>query len=290
MVPPIPLQFLEVEGYRLAYQEAGRGSPVLFVHGSMLDYRAWAQQMPAFAGAHTAMAVSLRHCYPERWDGRTGEFSVQRHCEDLAAFIRARGHGPVHLVGHSRGGAVALELALRHPALVRGLVLADPGGLEGLLPDTPEGLAMADESVRMFARLRDDLAAGDEQNAARVFVDALGGPLAWERRTASQRQMLLDNITTGPACAERPRWERAQLAALPGPIFLVTGARSPRRYHLMLPELQRCNPQVKALHVVPDAAHAMNRENPAAFNAAVMDFIAGHCSEKMDDTSRGLVA
>ena len=73
-------------------------------------------------------------------------------------------------------------------------------------------------------------------------------------------------------------------------IFLVTGARSPRRYHLMLPELQRCNRQVKALHVVPDAAHAMNRENPAAFNVAVMDFIAGHCSEKMDDTSRGLVA
>jgi pimeloyl-ACP methyl ester carboxylesterase len=137
---------------------------------------------------------------------------------------------------------------------------------------------MAGESATMFAQLRDDLARGDVSRAAHAFVDGLGGAGAWDRRTPSQKQMLLDNIATGPACAERPRWTRRDLATLAGPILLVTGARSPRRYSLMLAEMKRCNAQVTGLVAIADAAHAMNRENPAAFNRAVLEFLAEHCA------------
>ena len=274
------LAFFDVDGYPLAYQEAGAGAPLLLVHGSMVDYRAWASQVPAFAATYRTMAVSLRHCFPEHWDGAGGDFTVSRHADDLAAFILGRKLGAVHVVGHSRGGAVAIQLALRHPALVRSLVLADPGGLEALLPDTAEGRVMAGESARMFAQLRDNLATGDAVSAARAFVDAMGGTGAWDRRTQEQRQMMLDNIATGPACAERPHWTPEDLADLPGPILLVTGARSPRRYPLMLAELARCNARVVRLVVIPDAAHAMNRENPAAFNQVVMTFLADSASER----------
>ena len=65
-----------------------------------------------------------------------------------------------------------------------------------------------------------------------------------------------------------------QLASLPGPLLLVTGERSPPRYALMLSELRRLNANVADLVTIPDAAHAMNRENPGAFNAAVMNFLA----------------
>jgi pimeloyl-ACP methyl ester carboxylesterase len=272
------LAYFDVDGYPLAYQEAGEGAALLLVHGSLIDYRAWALQVPAFAAAHRTIAVSLRHCYPERWNGVGGDFTVSRHADDLAAFIAGRKLGPVHLVGHSRGGAVAIALALRNPALVRSLILADPGGLEALLPDTLEGSQMAGESVRMFARLRDDLATGDPWCAARAFVDSLGGAGTWERRTPEQRQMLMDNIGTGPTCAERPRWTREDLAALKGPILLVTGVRSPRRYPLMLAELERCNARVTGCVSIAEAAHAMNRENPAAFNETVLRFLAGQRS------------
>jgi pimeloyl-ACP methyl ester carboxylesterase len=57
-------------------------------------------------------------------------------------------------------------------------------------------------------------------------------------------------------------------------MLLVTGVRSPRRYPLMLAELMRCNPRVSGLVTIPDAAHAMNRENPAEFNRVVMEFLA----------------
>ena len=140
----------------------------------------------------------------------------------------------MHLVGHSRGGAVSITLARQHPHLVRTLTLADPAGLEGLLPDTPEGRRWSVESMAMFARLRGDLAEGDTDAAARNFVDTLGGSGAWDRRTPAQKQLLLDNLATGPACAQRPRFVAADIAALHLPVLLVTGAASPRRYAAML--------------------------------------------------------
>jgi pimeloyl-ACP methyl ester carboxylesterase len=247
---------------------------VLLVHGSLIDARAWGAQLDAFKSQYRAIAPGLRHCWPERWDGKGEGFTVEQHAADLASLIAAQRLGPVHVVGHSRGGAVAIQLALTHPALIRSLVLADPGGLEALLPDTPEGRQMAAESATMFARLAADLATGDQVRAARNFVEALGGEGAWERRSAEQRQWLLDNIATGPACAQRPHWSREVLAGLPGPILLVTGARSPQRYPLMLAELARANPNVRGVVTIPNAAHAMNRENPAEFNAAVVRFLA----------------
>jgi esterase len=276
-VRPAPLDglaYFDVDGYPLAYREEGSGPPLILIHGSLSDYRSWNLQRADFSRAHTTIAVSLRHCYPERWDGRGDDFTVRKHADDVAAFIKGRRLGSIDVVGHSRGGAVAVQLALDHPALVKRLVLADPGGLEGLLPDTVEGRTMAEESTRMFAQLGADLADLDAEAAARRFADTLGGPGAWERRTAEQKRMMLDNITTGPACAERPRLSLADLAALSMPILLITGARSPRRYGLAMTRMQASLASSSAVVSIPDAAHAMHRENPDAFNAAVLRFLA----------------
>ncbi|MES2976965.1 MAG: alpha/beta hydrolase [Pseudomonadota bacterium] len=276
-VPHPDLERVDVGGYALAVRRQGQGAPLVLVHGSLSDYRSWALQMPAFAAHYTTLAPSLRHCWPDHWDDASSDFNVEQHAEDIAALVDTLG-ASAHVVGHSRGGAVALQLALRHPERVRSLVLADPGGLEGLLPDTEAGRAMGRESAQMFAALRDTLAEGGPLAAARAFVDALGGTGAWERRTPGQQQLLLDNIETGPACAERPSWTAGQLAGLACPIQLITGARSPERYPLMIAELARCNANVKSTVIVGDAAHAMHRENPAEFNAAVLDFLATQCA------------
>ncbi len=273
-----PTRFVEVNRYPLAYVEAGTGPALLLIHGSISDYRAWIHQLGVFSGSHRTIAVSLRHCFPEHWNGVGGDFTVEQHADDLAAFISVKEIGAVHVVGHSRGGAVAISLALRHPQFVRTLVLADPGGLESLLPDTPEGRHMAGETEQMFARLSRDLATGDAEAAAREFVDSLGGPGTWSRRSPEQRQILLDNIHTGPACAQRPRLTRADVASLDLPILPLTGAKSPPRYALILEAMRTANRRVSDIVTIESAAHAMNRDNALAFNAAVLDFLARHGS------------
>ena len=269
------MRLCTVNGYPLAYVESGTHLPaLLLVHGSINDYRSFDEQMAPLSAHARTIAVSLRHAYPERWDGASGDFTVEQHAADLAAFIHAQGHGPMHVLGHSRGGAVALQLALTHPQAVRSLILADPGGLESLLPASAEGEAMARQSAEMFARLRDNLAKGDEAAALERFVEDLNGPGAWARRTPAQRQVMLDNVRTGPACAQRPTFTRDDITSLAMPILPVTGEKSPPRYRLVLDAMRALNRHVAAVVTIAGASHAMHREKPAAFNAAVRDFIA----------------
>jgi pimeloyl-ACP methyl ester carboxylesterase len=66
-----------------------------------------------FAEQYRVIAISLRHYFPEPWDGRGDDFSILQHADDLAEFTRKLELGPVHLLGHSRGGAVVLNVAVR---------------------------------------------------------------------------------------------------------------------------------------------------------------------------------
>ena len=271
---PDGLRTIEVNAYPFAYRDQGAGPPVVLLHGSFSDSRSWSAQIPELAQRYRVLALNLRHYYPEPWDGTGGDFSVSQHADDVAAFIRRMRLAKAHVIGHSRGGAVALTVARRHPDLVRTLIVADPRGLESLLADTPEARAMATQLAEGFARLHRNLASGDIDRAAREFVDALGGPGAWERRSPELRRMFLDNVGTAVDTGESPAVTCADIARLDFPILLVTAARSPRRYGEMFAAMRACNAAIPPPVTIPGAAHAMHRDNPAAFNAAVLAFLA----------------
>lgn len=117
---PIPsdLKWEAVNGYPMAYRDAGGGTPIVLVHGSTNDYRIWNAQFGIFSATYRVVAVNLRHFYPERWDGTGTDFSVEQHAQDVVALINKLNLGKVHLIGHSRGGAVAVEVAKAHPEVI----------------------------------------------------------------------------------------------------------------------------------------------------------------------------
>jgi len=122
---PAGVKTLEVNGYPMAFLESGTGESVVLVHGGGTDYRTWRRQVESPPRGFRLIGVSLRHYYPERWDGKGGTFSIRQHAEDVAAFIEALKVGPVYLVGHSRGGSVVVRTAQARPALVKKLVLME---------------------------------------------------------------------------------------------------------------------------------------------------------------------
>ena len=105
---------------------AGAGDPVVFVHGAFCDYRFWEGQIEAVGRSLRAISVSLSGFHPGP-PLPPEEFSAERHVADLGAFISSFGV-PVHLVGHSRGGRIALNVAANRNSAVRSLVLIEPGG------------------------------------------------------------------------------------------------------------------------------------------------------------------
>jgi pimeloyl-ACP methyl ester carboxylesterase len=264
---------LRVNGYDMACIEAGAGDPLVLVHGSLADCRHWEPQMAAFAAASfRVMAVSLRHYWPERWDGRGGGFRIDQHVGDLAAFIAALGAGPVHLLGHSRGAHIAFRLAERHAGLVRRLILAEPSGVldASLLPDgaTPGSYtAFIADAVAHVRR-------GEIEEGLRRFYDYAVGPGSWDALPEQRKQVNRDNATTliGQIDEGRVPYSRASAGSVHAPTLLVGGARTRPAFVAVLDGLEDALPDVRRV-TIPEAGHPMSRENPAAFNAAVLDFL-----------------
>jgi pimeloyl-ACP methyl ester carboxylesterase len=260
----------------MAYVERGAGVPVIFVHGSGVDYRYWAAQMEFFASKYRAIAVSLRRYYPEPWHGE-GEFSLNQQAADVVAFAQQLNAGPVHLVGHSRGGTAALYATRLAPSLVRSLTLAEGGGgMPAFAPEDPALSARREAAVRTMSQ---KLSSGDIDGGLEVLMTYLNGPGAWTNTPERAKQSLRDNAWTLAVYeTDRATWSPFSCddaKRLQVPMLLLGGERSPPDYASTLDKLQACLSRVER-RVIANSAHSMPRMNPDGFNSAVMSFVASH--------------
>ena len=114
------LSFVPIEGGRLAFERAGAGPPLVLLHGLGLDKGAWAGVARLLEGRFDTIRLDLRgHGDSSPWDG-----PYVPH-DDVARAFDTLGLARAHVAGLSQGGAVALDLALAHPARVRSLALVD---------------------------------------------------------------------------------------------------------------------------------------------------------------------
>jgi pyruvate dehydrogenase E2 component (dihydrolipoamide acetyltransferase) len=120
---------LDVAGGRLRYLELGGGDgpPVLLLHGFGADLNSWMFTQPALAEGRRVLALDLPGHGGSRRDVGAGDGAALSQA--VEGFLAALDPGPVHLVGHSMGGAIAALLAARRPDLVRTLTLIAPAGL-----------------------------------------------------------------------------------------------------------------------------------------------------------------
>jgi pimeloyl-ACP methyl ester carboxylesterase len=256
-------------GVRMPYVTRGAGAPLLFVHGSLCDYRYWNAQLGVLSQRFQCVSVSLSHYWPADDLALQGAFSWWTHVAELAEFITAMDLGPVHLVGHSRGGCVAFHLAREHPHLVQSLTLADPGG--PLHADT--ALPAATEALR--ARAAQLIEDGDVDAGLELFVDSVSLPGIWRKSPAAFRTMAIDNAATLPMQFRDPlpAYTRAAAQAIACPTLLVAGEKSPRMYRDNVAQLAAWIDGAAA-QTVAGASHGMNVTHAAAFNRLLEAFIA----------------
>jgi pimeloyl-ACP methyl ester carboxylesterase len=218
------------------------------VHGSGGDHTVWALQSARLAGA---VAVDL----PGHPDGAPLE-DVGALARALAPAVASVG-GPRALVGHSLGGAVALELTLARPDLVDGLVVI----ASGLRLQVPEGA---------MERARDDFPAERERLVAGFFTDPAAPMAERVRRT-------LD--ACGPAtlladyAACRTVDLRGRLDGVRAPVLVVAGADDPLTPPRMGEALARELPMAH-LVVIPGARHTPMAEWDDTVNQLIAAFLA----------------
>jgi esterase len=273
---PIPdgVKWIEVNGYPMSYQDNGEGVPIVLVHGAVNDYRVWAGTIPALRSSLRVINVSLRHFYPERWDAFGSDFSIVQHGRDVAQFIENLHLGQVHLLGHSRGGAVAVEVAKSHPELIRTLILED-GSIQMPVEETPDAKQVAEFGIRLMRDLQNGLKSGDKERATVDFVEGLNGRGSWASVPQATREILYDNIFTALGDDTRPLTTCDDVRKFQFPVLLMTAENSPKKYEFFYNEMRKCaefSPSV----VIPKAAHGMHRQNPEAFHAAILEFVKAH--------------
>ncbi|MGH8778347.1 alpha/beta hydrolase [Paraburkholderia sp.] len=259
----------------MPYVEAGEGELLLFVHGSLCDYRYWQPQLAGLSTRYRSVAVSLTHYWPATDTPDDVPFSWSDHADELAEFIERFGAGPAHVVGHSRGGCVAFHFARRHPEHVRTLTLADPGGP---LQIVGRPLAKLPETANALrARAAQLIETGEDssvQAGLQLFVDSVSRPGFWAKSTPAFRLMATDNARTlvrqfrDPLPAYTPD-EAAQVRC---PLLLIDGEKSPEMFRRTATALaQWCQDARRA--TVRGASHGMNLAHPAAFNRYIDEFI-----------------
>jgi pimeloyl-ACP methyl ester carboxylesterase len=212
------LREVHVNGVDLHYVDMGKGTPVVFVHGGFVDYREWLPTIDAMGPGYRSIAYSRRYNFPNHNAlPQLRNHSVEVEAEDLRGLIEKLKIAPVDVVGVSFGGFTALELAVKHPEMVRKLVVVEPAILSWL-PDIPGGQALLDDfNSRLLVPTREAFRTGKPGDALRVATAYfVGSPDAYDHIPPEFRDLLRANIgeweamTTPPSChPERERGTRA---------------------------------------------------------------------------------
>ncbi|WP_043263145.1 alpha/beta hydrolase [Streptomyces sp. CT34] len=254
------MPYLDVNDITLHYEDEGAGPALLFLHGWGTSGRTWGAQLPEFTGDHRVVTVDWRGCgrsaRPARGNTLAGVVS------DLVELIGAlRLDRPV-VVGSSIGGTFAVELGVRSPELVAGVV---PVGAPGYWPS-----AQKQAQARLMADLRRDRAGTVAGWVPGWYAPGTAPALIdWTVRQILDSGVYIDEHQV-TAVAHDPR------PALPGlkmPIHYLHGERDPQ-IPLEVPRTCAALTPGAELSVIPGAGHMPHQECPAAFNAALRTALA----------------
>ena len=263
------------DGVRLHYEEAGEGTPILFIHEFAGDHRSWEPQVRYLSRRYRCITYAARGYAPSDVPDSLDAYTQAQAVADAVAVLDHASIERAHIVGLSMGGFCTLHLGLRHPERALSLVVAGCG--YGAQPERQE--AFRSESAVIAESFR-------EQGAAEVAKRYSLGPARVQFQNKDPRgwqefaRQLGEHDSTGAELtmlgvqARRPSLYEmtGELEQMTTPLLLITGDEDEGCLEPDL-MLKRTIPSA-ALLVLPRTGHTCNLEDPAAFNRAVADFIA----------------
>jgi pimeloyl-ACP methyl ester carboxylesterase len=258
---------VDTGGLRIAYERAGEGPPLVFLHGVLGDSREWRRQTSALSDEFTVIAWDAPGC------GRSSDpappFGTADWAGSLAGLLEAIGVEQTHVAGLSWGGTVALELYRLHPERVRSLILADTyAGWKGSLP--PEVCAARVETCLREAEMPPSALAARwlpsllPESAPPELADEIAAVIA------DCRPAMLGLMAQGMGSTD----QRDLLPHIDVPTLLLWGEADQRSPLSVAEQFREASPGAR-LVVIPEAGHMSNMEQPERFNAVVRRFCRG---------------
>ncbi|GAB3833765.1 alpha/beta fold hydrolase [Dactylosporangium cerinum] len=231
-----------IDGAEVAYTDSGGdGAPLLLIHAAgSADWFTPLAALPVLDRYRVIRMVRAGYTGA----AAPGGLSIADHAGHAAALLRHLGAAPAHVLAHSSGTTIAMQLAFDHPDLVRTLMLSEPPLVDSLA--APEDLdvihAMLGPAIgaAMAATARGDLPAAFD-----VFMAAVCGPSFREVMTSALGADLVAAAEDSSRClftGEIPAingWslDRQAAARLQQPVLLIQGSASPPPFHRLVAHL-----------------------------------------------------
>lgn len=259
----------DLPGVRLAYDMAGTGDPLIFLHGGLLDRRQWDGQFTSFAGRYRAIRYDMRSAGESETTPSTEPF---KHHEDLLRFLQALSIPRVSLVGLSNY-AVALDFAIAYPRMVQKLILVSPG-LRGYEYRDPW---VAARFTAMMGALGQQDLSGAVEIFLTMWVDGPHrmpdqvNPLVRERvREMAAHALRLSRLT--PNCKGLEPPAAGRLSEVQVPTLIVLGDKDAPDI-LTIGQLIHDGIGGSRLAWIREAGHTLPMEKSDEFNPLVEEFL-----------------
>jgi 3-oxoadipate enol-lactonase len=254
---------LDVNGIGLYYEVSGQGEPLVFLHGLGSCSQDWEFQVAEFSKEYRVITMDLRgHGQSAR---PRGPYSIEMLASDAAGLLGALGVGAAHVVGLSLGGAVAFQLAVSFPSLVKSLIIVNSG------PDAR--IRTVRQRLMVATRLAMVRLLGLRRVGAALSKKLLPGPdLAGVRATFRERFVRNDRDSYLAALRALLGWSViSHIGDITCPTLVIaadndyTPVAIKEAYVAKIPGAK--------LVVIPNSRHALPVEKPQIFNAALRSFL-----------------
>jgi pimeloyl-ACP methyl ester carboxylesterase len=263
------------DGTRLYYEEAGSGTPIVFVHEFGGDHRSWEAQMRHFTRRYRCITYGARGYPPSDVPDDVQRYSQAIATDDIADVMSALDIDAAHIVGLSMGGFATLHFGLRYAARALSLVVAGAGyGAEKQYEEYFRNVSL--EVARKFEEVGAVEFSKVYSTAASRIVFQVKDPRGWQEfaMQLSEHSSIGSARTMQGVQARRPSIYdlEAELKQMTVPTLVVVGDEDD---HCLQPGifLKRVIP-ASGLLVLPKTGHTLNIDEPALFNQFVSDFLA----------------
>ncbi|HEV2678667.1 MAG TPA: alpha/beta hydrolase [Aliidongia sp.] len=269
------MPFIDQADARLYYEETGSGYPIVFVHEFAADAREWEHQLRAFSRDYRCIAFNARGYPPSDVPADAVRYGWESSRDDLLAMLNGLKIDKAHLVGLSMGAYTALAFGMRHPDRVSAIVAAACGS--GSPPSLRANFIRdAKNTAQAFLELGSAALAEVIGHSPTRIQLKRKDPRAWAEFMSHLREHSAEGSshTMARYQAGRPSlWSfEAELRRLRLPVLVAVGDEDEPCVEASL-YLKRHLPNA-GLWMAPNTGHAINLEEPAAFNQVTGDFFS----------------
>ncbi len=263
-------RFVTIRGRRICYVDEGTGPTILFLHGLGANIRRWQATLQEFAKFFRVIAYD--HPGFGKSEKPNCAYNMAFFAETLRDFVRQLGLNNFHLIGHSLGGAVALDYLLKTShAPVRSVILVAPAGIRPRHPIWQRGLAALLLRNCWGARLMPRL-VGASVYSPNELTDEMVSLAA--SVTADPEWPKLRRATVRTALAILGYCVREELRNVQVPLGIIWGEQDSLQPVQLALEMHQKVPRAR-LSVIPDCGHFPMLERPDEFHKVLRSFLTG---------------